>query len=120
MHILLVDDHQDTLVLFSRILRHLGHEAQTCPTFADGARSLRRGNVDLLISDLALPDGDGWSLANIAKMRGIKAIALTGKGMPEDILRSQQAGFDVHLLKPVDVAKLKAVITNLFSKAQAS
>ena len=68
---------------------------------------------DLIVSDIGLPDGTGLDLMRrvVARPRGaVPSIALTGYGMEEDILRSREAGFTAHMTKPIDFAKLEAMI----------
>ena len=75
-----------------------------------------RGAFDLVISDIGLPDGTGHQLmvALKAKYPDLKGIALSGYGMDEDVRLSHEAGFDVHLTKPVHFASLTAAIHQLF------
>jgi CheY-like chemotaxis protein len=66
---------------------------------------------DVVLCDIALPDGSGYDVIAQAKRRQpVKAIALTGFGATEDIERGKQAGFDFHLTKPVDFHELRAVL----------
>jgi CheY-like chemotaxis protein len=76
-----------------------------------------RGMFDLVISDIGLPDGTGHQLmaALKAKRPGLRGIALSGYGMEEDVRLSLEAGFDVHLTKPVHFASLSAAIHQLFA-----
>src|SRR4051812_45429938 len=89
MRILLVEDHADTLEVLGAMLRKLGHEITTATTLADARRHCEQDEFDLLISDIGLPDGDGWELGALATQRGLKAIALTGYGMAADIASSR-------------------------------
>ena len=74
---------------------------------------------DLLISDLGLPDGSGTDLLGELLRRSavgkVKAIALSGYGMEQDLQRTRDAGFSEHLIKPVDMDKLQAVVQRLTS-----
>ena len=112
LSILAVDDEPTTLKLLARLLRGLGHEVKTAGTIALALETVEGGNFDLIISDIGLPDGTGLELVRrIIEMRGpVPAIALTGYGMEEDIRRSRDAGFSAHLTKPIDFAKLEAMI----------
>ena len=70
-----------------------------------------RNQFDLLISDIALPDGTGTELmANLRAMSGLRGIAISGFGMNGDIEKSLQAGFSEHLVKPIKIEKLEAAI----------
>ena len=66
---------------------------------------------DLVLCDIGLPDGTGYDVISKAKTKGpIKAVAITGFGTDEDIRRSKEAGFDFHLVKPVDFQELRTVL----------
>ena len=114
MRILVVEDHSDTLQALSRLLNHFGHEISV----ADGAQnalniidSKEFDIVDVVLCDIALPDGNGYDVIAQAKRRQpVKAVALTGFNTTDDIKRSQEAGFDFHLAKPVDFHELRAVL----------
>lgn len=111
LRILLVEDHVDSANVLSKILSHLGYEVDTVGTSASSLELYCRNEYDLVLSDIGLPDGSGIEL--VQKMKGIKdvpAIALTGFGTEEDMLRSQQTGFLHHLTKPVDIQHLQAAI----------
>ena len=113
--ILLVEDHPATLEIMARILRKMGHQVATATRVAEAIERLRSGDAyDLLISDLGLPDGTGLEVAREARARsGLHAIALSGYGMEEDVEKSLQAGFELHLTKPIDVGVLRDAIAKL-------
>src|SRR5438128_11974 len=111
LRILLVEDHEDTRKTLSRLLSHFGHEI----SLADGAQSARKiigsRELDVVLSDIALPDGSGYDVISEAKRKQpVKAVALTGFGATEDIERGKEAGFDFHLPKPVDFHELRTVL----------
>ena len=111
LRILVVEDHGDTLQALSNLLTHFGHEISV----ADDAESARKiigsKEFDVVLADIALPDGSGYDLIVEAKQkRPITAVALTGFGAPDDIERGKEAGFDFHLTKPVDFHELRAVL----------
>jgi CheY-like chemotaxis protein len=99
--LLLVEDHADTLRTFSRILRRRGFEVQEATTVSEALASWKPG--DLLLSDIALPDGDGRDLMRKLGARGIPGIAISGFGTAKDREEYRQAGFAESLVKPVDV-----------------
>ena len=77
-----------------------------------------RNQFDLLISDIALPDGNGTELiACLRAMKPIRGIAISGFGMKVDIERSLEAGFSAHLVKPIKVEKLEAAIDRVMNDA---
>lgn len=109
--ILLVDDHDDTRMIMSRILGMRGFDIVEAACVGEALAKYESEAFDLVISDLGLPDGSGHELMeNIQSIRPVKGIALSGYGMEEDITRSHAAGFHRHLVKPVEIAKLDAII----------
>jgi CheY-like chemotaxis protein len=106
-NVLLVDDHEDTLRTIALLLRRAGYEVETARGVKEAEPLLAR--AELLISDIGLPDGDGWELMMRFKARGGEAgIAISGFGQEEDIKRSQRAGFARHLVKPINIEVLRA------------
>ena len=68
-------------------------------------------NIDAVLCDIGLPDGSGYEGAAQARAKGnIKAIALTGFGTEQDLQRSKEAGFDFHLVKPINFQELQTVL----------
>jgi CheY-like chemotaxis protein len=66
---------------------------------------------DVVLCDIGLPDGTGYEVISQAKRKQpVKAVAITGFGTDEDIRRGQEAGFDFHLVKPVDFHELRSVL----------
>ena len=76
-----------------------------------------RNQFDLLISDIALPDGTGMELMSCLRaLKPIRGIAISGFGMNGDITRSISAGFSEHLVKPIKVEKLEAAIDRVMAQ----
>ncbi|MEY2541303.1 MAG: hypothetical protein QOI22_905 [Verrucomicrobiota bacterium] len=116
LHLLLVDDHADTLQVFSRLLIKCGHDVATSDTAEGALKLLESRRFDVLISDIGLVDGNGYDLMREAKRRqSIKGVALSGFGTEEDIRRSAEAGFDYHLTKPVDFQNLRSLLQKIAS-----
>ena len=102
-----------------RLLEIRGYDIRSVPSVATGLRALDHDEFDLLLCDLGLPDGTGMDfIEKVRKTRKIPAIALTGFGMQQDVERAQQAGFDAHLTKPVNLQKLEAAIWKLLQDRQ--
>jgi len=102
IRLLLVEDHADTARYLSRMLRTKGFEVRVAGDVASAIRAAEAGSFDLVISDLGLPDGTGYDLMRQLRNMGIaRGIALSGYGMEEDVLKSRQAGFCEHLVKPL-------------------
>jgi PAS domain S-box-containing protein len=111
LRLLLVEDHAPTLEVMAALLEMAGHEVITAPDLRSARALAASHELDLVVSDLGLPDGTGFDLMRELRDRyGLKGIAVSGYGMEEDLRRSREAGFLEHLVKPVDVEKLKAAL----------
>jgi PAS domain S-box-containing protein len=118
LNILIVEDHDNTATVMSKLLRHNGHEVVTASTVRQALEVLRTTPLDLLVSDLGLPDGNGFQvMRELAKISDAKGIAISGYGMEEDLERSSRAGFSAHLTKPIDVQKLQETIQQVTAAA---
>ncbi|MFP2963255.1 ATP-binding protein [Myxococcus sp. 1LA] len=113
-HVLLVDDHTDSRQLVRELLELEGHtisEAEDGPSGLAKARELR---PDVVLLDIGLPGLDGYEVARALRAtgegRGLMLIAVTGYGLEEDRRRALEAGFDEHLVKPVDLTRLRALL----------
>jgi signal transduction histidine kinase/CheY-like chemotaxis protein len=114
--ILLVEDHADTRETLTRLLTRKGHMITAAPTCAAARAAFQRESFDLIISDLGLPDCTGFALvADLHTIRNTPAIALSGYGMENDILKSKAAGFSEHLTKPIDFEQLVRTVDRLVS-----
>jgi CheY-like chemotaxis protein len=115
LNILVVEDNTDSAYLLARLLEHAGHSVFGVGTLAEARLAASRQQFDLLISDLALPDGSGRDLvAELHQHDTLPAIALSGYGGPMEVERSIAAGFARHLLKPVPIASLLAIIDEVY------
>ena len=111
LRILVVEDHNDTLQALSRLLSHFGHEISLADTAQSALNTIDSKEFDVVLCDIALPDGNGYDVVAQAKRkRPVKAVALSGFSASEDIERGKEAGFDFHLAKPVDFHELRAVL----------
>jgi signal transduction histidine kinase len=111
MRILLVEDHVGTLTAMTKLLSGLGHHVITAATVKEAFAAAEHEPIDLVISDLGLPDGSGHDLMRALRSRyAVKGIAVSGFGMDEDISRSAESGYEKHLTKPVDLERLQAAI----------
>jgi PAS domain S-box-containing protein len=114
VRILMVDDHVDTSRALQRMLARRGYDVRTAHSVHAALAAADSASFDLLISDIGLPDGSGLDLMRqLLARRPIKGIALSGFGMEEDIRKSKEAGFREHLTKPINLAKLEAVIEEM-------
>jgi len=111
LKILLVDDHQDTCAALEKLLVRRGHLVAATHNVRSAMEAAVRNKFDLLISDIALPDGSGIDLMmQLRAISQIPGIAISGFGNNGDIERSLQAGFSEHLIKPIKLEKLEAAI----------
>ncbi len=119
LRVLVVDDNADTLELVSFILEEYGTEVITAASAIEAIAAIAQFNPNILISDIAMPGIDGYSLIRkvrtLSSERGgqIPAIALTAYASEEERIRLLDSGFQMHIAKPVDPAKLVAVVANL-------
>ena len=113
-HILLVEDHADTAEALADLLRGRGYQVTIAGSIAEAlgqAEAPEGRRIDLVVSDLGLPDGSGMDLMReLSGRHGLTGIALSGYGMEEDVRKSHEAGFRQHLTKPVDVRALEEAI----------
>ncbi len=112
LSILLVEDHDSTREVLARILRRSNHEVHTA---RDGAEALHLAatvpGVNLVISDIGLPDQSGFDLMRELKTRHrLPGIALSGYGMEADLKNARAAGFAAHLVKPVSLDQLRVLL----------
>ena len=111
--LLLVEDHEATLNVLTRLLTRAGYAVQTANTVASARELAQREPFDLVISDIGLPDGTGIELMEFLHAKhGLRGIALTGYGMEDDLRRTREVGFVEHLVKPVDFAQLRRALTH--------
>jgi signal transduction histidine kinase len=116
LRILLVDDHQDTCVALERLLVRRGHLVAAAHNVRSAMEAAARNSFDLLISDIALPDGSGTELMTyLHAISQIPGIAISGFGMNGDVQKSLDAGFIEHLVKPVKMENLEAAIDRVIS-----
>jgi len=114
--ILLVEDHADTAAALADLLELMGHRPVVAGSVGEALAAAEReaAAIDLVISDLGLPDGSGHDLMReLARRHGLAGIALSGYGMEEDIRQSEEAGFSRHLTKPVTMALLEVAIAEV-------
>jgi PAS domain S-box-containing protein len=112
--ILLVEDHKPTSTALTYLLTRRNYSVVIAGGVAEARTIASRENFDLLISDIGLPDGDGYELMiELHDRHQLIGIALSGYGMEEDVHRSQAAGFVTHLIKPVSVQALDRALSTV-------
>ena len=125
MRILVVDDHLETAVAMARLLRHEGHAVATAGTVSDALAVARQmSRIDLLLSDLELPDGDGCALLAALRQQHAgdpaNAIAMSGHEESSWPANCRTAGYGLFLVKPVVFEQLLAVIRRLLPQPDAT
>ena len=113
LRVFVVENHPDTLKYLRMYLEMMGHTVFVARTMEEALTALPCADCDALISDIGLPDGDGWELLRRVHAhlpRPLYAIAMSGFGMNADHLRSQEAGYRHHLLKPFKPAELDSML----------
>ena len=116
--VLVIDDEEDTRDLLRRILTDREAEVVTASSAVEGMEAIRRRPPQVLLSDVGMPEVDGYELIRRVRALGdeyrrIPAVALTAFARSEDRRRAMLAGFQMHLSKPVEPAELVAVVASL-------
>jgi CheY-like chemotaxis protein len=112
--VLVVEDHFETRNVLVAVLSSWGHEVRAAGTAAEGLDALAKGPVDVILCDIGLPDETGWEMMKKirAANKTICGVALTAYSTDLDRGLSRAAGFNFHLVKPPDTARLQAVISD--------
>lgn len=115
--ILLVEDHEHTRQVLARLLQRAGHRVVTAANVEEAVALAHSANPppEVLISDLGLPDGSGIDILRRLRDSGLQipGIALSGYGMEDDVLRTREAGFAAHLVKPVKFEQLVSALSEV-------
>ena len=120
LRILVVENHDDTRFLLGLLLEQLGHTVQAAATMSEALDEAGSGDFDVLLSDIGLPDGNGWELlASLGDRAPPYAVAMSGFGMPSDRQKSLAAGYRHHLLKPVEPDQLEKLLDEAASEIDA-
>jgi two-component system, OmpR family, response regulator len=120
MRVLVVEDNPDAAECIALLLRHSGHDAEVA---ADGLSALAAAEAkapDVVLLDIGLPGWmDGWEVARRLQdwptFKRPLVVALTGHGDDDDRRRSEEAGIDLHLTKPVDAGQLQKLLSRFRS-----
>jgi PAS domain S-box-containing protein len=124
LRILMVDDDSDGLEMARLIFLNAGAEVRTSTSVSEGLAILEMWQPDLLVADIEMPDEDGFRLLRRARTlearrgRRLPALALTAYGRAEDRVRVLAAGFNLHLVKPVDPGELTLAAANVAGRTE--
>ena len=118
LRILVVDDYRDAAEMLAIYLHQGGHQTHTAHDGVEAIEATTRLQPDLVLLDIGLPDLNGYEVARRIREEhkhgcGPVLVALSGWGQDEDRRRSKEAGFDAHLVKPVDVIALGNLLLDL-------
>lgn len=110
--VLVVDDNTDAADLLARALRMMGHETDTAH---DGPTAIARADAfepDVVLLDIGLPLMDGYQVARRIRTErpDILLVAITGYGQTSDVERAHEAGFDHHMVKPVELRAVRELL----------
>ncbi len=119
MSVLVVDDEEDARDLLRIVLESCDAEVHDAASAREALATIQRERVDLIVSDIGMPEEDGYSLIRTVRALPIKektnipAIALTAFARNEDRTRALLEGFNVHIAKPVEPAELLVALSDL-------
>jgi hypothetical protein len=109
-----VEDHYDTRYILSRLLQHFGYYVDSAENYRSASDLLATFQFNVLVSDIGLPDGNGFDLVKEAKQRqSLVSIALTAYSSRTDVKRGKDAGFDHYLCKPCDISELRTILNEV-------
>ncbi|CAN5606088.1 ATP-binding protein [soil metagenome] len=119
LRILIVDDERDTLDLLAMDLTQRGASVIGVTTAAEALSALEHSHFDLLISDISMPETDGYALIRqvrrreVGREKSLPAVALTAYARVQDRMRAIMAGYNTHIAKPVEATELVTVVASL-------
>lgn len=111
--VLLADDEPDTCEVLSTMFQLLGHETRSVLRGRDVLRVTREFDPDLIVLDISLPDISGYEVVRALKAERARpryVAAATGWNRAQDLQRARQAGFDHHVLKPLQLSTLRQLL----------
>jgi two-component system CheB/CheR fusion protein len=115
--ILVADDNLDSADSLSMMLEMLGHEVSSAHDGLEALETAKRSKPELIFMDLGMPRMSGYDAARLIRSapecNGVVLVALTGWGQEEDRRRSLEAGFDHHIVKPIDFAIVEKLLEDL-------
>jgi CheY-like chemotaxis protein len=123
--VLVVEDAADTLEMLRVLLAARGYEVVACASAAEALRVAGRGSFDIIVSDIGLPDTDGYELLGrirreLPHLARVPALAVTGYAAERDVELAHEAGFAGHIAKPFEPAELADRIARLLAADQSA
>ena len=120
--VLVVDDVPDVTEMIELLLKHAGYDVATAGSAKAALQMARKQNFDLVISDIGMPEMNGYELASalrdLAAYNSTPLIAVTGYSEYDDRGRAVRAGFNVHLAKPIEPTQLLSLMNELLSQTE--
>ncbi len=117
LRVLLIDDNEDLALAMSLLMNHIGHKAATSHNGTEGIARVKELRPDVVFCDIGLPGMSGYEVAQLIRKdpehKNMFLIALSGYAQAEDIARAKEAGFDLHLSKPLSVDTLRQVLNKV-------
>jgi CheY-like chemotaxis protein len=124
LSVLVVDDNRDAAESLAMLLRTAGAEVQVAHDGPTALSEFERSEPHVVLLDIGMPGMDGCEVARrlreVSRRDRVALVALTGWGQDEDRRRVREAGFDHHLVKPVDLASLQSLLTSLAQQVAKS
>lgn len=118
--LLVIDDNADAAITLAMLLKLKGYETHIQNSGQAGIEAAERLQPTAILLDIGMPDLDGYATCRLIRQqpwgRDIVMIAISGYGQNEDRQRAREAGFDAHLVKPVDLAALLDLLADLLNK----
>jgi CheY-like chemotaxis protein len=115
--VLVVDDNVDAAAMLSALVRTLGHEVVTVHDGIEALQVSEGFRPEVIMLDIGMPGMNGYEVARRLRQRNRTPqpvlVAVTGWGKPDDEMRSREAGFDAHLVKPVEEPKIRQVLDTI-------
>jgi PAS domain S-box-containing protein len=122
LRILIIEDNEDAARTLGVLLARYGHEVATAYTGRTGVDRAGQWRPDVVLCDLGLPEMDGYDVARTLRgdpaTASARLIAVSGYGQEDDRRQAHQAGFDLHLTKPVDPTELQQVLATLRARSE--
>jgi len=114
LNILIIEDNKDLVDIMCELLVLSGYRALSAKNGTEGIAKARENRPDVIICDIGLPDMSGYEVAKIirkdSELKDTYLIASSGYAQPEDVERSRETGFNIHLVKPISFNILGKVL----------
>ena len=121
LKLLVVEDSGDLVITLKALFALIGHRTRFVTSVAGALAAAKAEVFDVLLSDIGLPDGTGWELLRQLQETGhppLYAIAMSGYGLDGHLCESAAAGFELHLIKPVDPEVLVTALDRISTQSK--